>query len=166
MHIGRNDKCPCGSGKKYKKCCLNCLSEQNAGADLTPAQLVSARAQAFNNNDFAFIYDTFHHQSNFCRQFPERNNYIAYGKSTLCNDYQIKSCTILQEQVAVTTAQVLFHLAINYQGTSEEYYELSEFQLVDKCWRYLHSNKLPCNDFAGTIDEITIAHVAQAGICF
>lgn len=22
-HIGRNDKCPCGSGKKYKKCCLN-----------------------------------------------------------------------------------------------------------------------------------------------
>ena len=22
-HIGRNDPCPCGSGKKYKKCCLN-----------------------------------------------------------------------------------------------------------------------------------------------
>ncbi|MCM8536354.1 MAG: SEC-C metal-binding domain-containing protein [Lentisphaeraceae bacterium] len=22
-NIGRNDKCPCGSGKKYKKCCLN-----------------------------------------------------------------------------------------------------------------------------------------------
>lgn len=21
--IGRNDKCPCGSGKKYKKCCMN-----------------------------------------------------------------------------------------------------------------------------------------------
>tara|TARA_R100000008_G_C3508505_1_gene127530 strand:+ start:490 stop:699 length:210 start_codon:yes stop_codon:yes gene_type:complete len=21
--IGRNDKCPCNSGKKYKKCCLN-----------------------------------------------------------------------------------------------------------------------------------------------
>lgn len=23
MKIGRNNKCPCGSGKKYKKCCLN-----------------------------------------------------------------------------------------------------------------------------------------------
>lgn len=22
MKIGRNDKCPCGSGLKYKKCCL------------------------------------------------------------------------------------------------------------------------------------------------
>lgn len=21
-HVGKNDKCPCGSGKKYKKCCL------------------------------------------------------------------------------------------------------------------------------------------------
>jgi len=24
--IGRNEKCPCGSGKKYKKCCLNKLN--------------------------------------------------------------------------------------------------------------------------------------------
>ena len=23
MKIGRNDPCPCGSGKKYKKCCIN-----------------------------------------------------------------------------------------------------------------------------------------------
>tara|TARA_R100001594_G_C3903361_1_gene231432 strand:+ start:373 stop:621 length:249 start_codon:yes stop_codon:yes gene_type:complete len=22
-NIGRNDKCPCNSGKKYKKCCIN-----------------------------------------------------------------------------------------------------------------------------------------------
>ncbi|MGC8834888.1 MAG: SEC-C metal-binding domain-containing protein [Armatimonadota bacterium] len=23
VKVGRNDPCPCGSGKKYKKCCLN-----------------------------------------------------------------------------------------------------------------------------------------------
>lgn len=23
MKVGRNDPCPCGSGKKYKKCCLD-----------------------------------------------------------------------------------------------------------------------------------------------
>ena len=23
LKIGRNDPCPCGSGKKYKKCCLH-----------------------------------------------------------------------------------------------------------------------------------------------
>ncbi len=27
--IGRNDPCPCGSGKKYKKCCINKLSIQD-----------------------------------------------------------------------------------------------------------------------------------------
>lgn len=26
-HTGRNDKCPCGSGKKYKKCCLGTEQE-------------------------------------------------------------------------------------------------------------------------------------------
>ena len=29
--IGRNDPCPCGSGKKFKKCCLR---KQQSGADL------------------------------------------------------------------------------------------------------------------------------------
>ena len=28
MKIGRNESCPCGSGKKYKKCCLNKSDEQ------------------------------------------------------------------------------------------------------------------------------------------
>jgi hypothetical protein len=26
-HLGRNDKCPCSSGKKYKQCCLNRIKE-------------------------------------------------------------------------------------------------------------------------------------------
>ncbi|MBU3936143.1 MAG: SEC-C domain-containing protein [Proteobacteria bacterium] len=28
--VGRNDPCPCGSGKKHKKCCLN----KKSGTDL------------------------------------------------------------------------------------------------------------------------------------
>jgi uncharacterized protein len=28
--VGRNDPCPCGSGKKYKKCCLNALETKPA----------------------------------------------------------------------------------------------------------------------------------------
>lgn len=32
MKIGRNDPCPCGNGKKYKKCCLN-KSEENRFAE-------------------------------------------------------------------------------------------------------------------------------------
>jgi len=41
--VGRNDPCPCGSGKKYKKCCMvkeeqskNVLSDTEADTSLTP----------------------------------------------------------------------------------------------------------------------------------
>src|SRR5579859_1391197 len=39
MKLGRNDRCPCGSGKKYKHCCLN--SEAVPAA--TPADLTWRR---------------------------------------------------------------------------------------------------------------------------
>lgn len=28
MKIGRNEPCPCNSGKKYKKCCMRKTEEQ------------------------------------------------------------------------------------------------------------------------------------------
>lgn len=31
--IGRNDPCPCGSGKKYKKCCLNRRDDSNVNVE-------------------------------------------------------------------------------------------------------------------------------------
>ncbi|GAB7082396.1 SEC-C metal-binding domain-containing protein [Megalodesulfovibrio paquesii] len=37
MKVGRNDPCPCGSGKKYKKCCLAALQE----AENTPYRRIS-----------------------------------------------------------------------------------------------------------------------------
>ncbi len=43
---GRNDPCPCGSGKKYKHCCLN----KDRAAELAPAiaQRVALQAQKAN----------------------------------------------------------------------------------------------------------------------
>ncbi len=43
---GRNDPCPCGSGKKYKHCCL----EKDQAAELAPAiaQRVALQAQKAN----------------------------------------------------------------------------------------------------------------------
>lgn len=32
-NIGRNDKCKCGSGKKYKKCCLDINKGDSRGPD-------------------------------------------------------------------------------------------------------------------------------------
>ena len=36
MSISRNDPCPCGSGKKYKKCCLGSAKGGGAQSALSP----------------------------------------------------------------------------------------------------------------------------------
>ena len=43
MKIGRNDPCPCGSGKKYKKCCLRKNEPDNQ------TQTVSISAELTSN---------------------------------------------------------------------------------------------------------------------
>jgi len=47
MGVGRNDQCPCGSGKKYKKCCLSqdqaAASAANETRELEPARELPER---------------------------------------------------------------------------------------------------------------------------
>jgi SEC-C motif-containing protein len=38
-HVGRNDPCPCGSGKKFKKCCLNVLPAPTAVSETVSENL-------------------------------------------------------------------------------------------------------------------------------
>jgi len=45
MKIGRNDDCPCGSGRKYKHCCLNKAVSQPAGSATSAPGLQPAPAR-------------------------------------------------------------------------------------------------------------------------
>jgi len=48
MKIGRNDSCPCGSGKKYKKCCLEkCENKPNINFDKHYFELKGKIAENF-----------------------------------------------------------------------------------------------------------------------
>src|SRR5207249_7447927 len=40
--VGRNDYCPCGSGKKYKRCCIDKDSRALGGGTTEPAQFAGA----------------------------------------------------------------------------------------------------------------------------
>lgn len=44
MNIGRNDPCHCGSGKKYKKCCL-AKDEEEARKQAMPASVLKAQSK-------------------------------------------------------------------------------------------------------------------------
>lgn len=51
-NIGRNEPCPCGSGRKYKKCCL---SVEDA-AFAVGSSVVAAVDRAFESNDWEPLY--------------------------------------------------------------------------------------------------------------
>jgi len=45
-NTGRNDTCPCGSGKKFKRCCQEKLRTKNSYNILTMLVLIGALAAA------------------------------------------------------------------------------------------------------------------------
>ena len=49
--IGRNDPCPCGSGKKYKKCCLN-TGRYEETYELTGVQMRQVKDHDKKPSDF------------------------------------------------------------------------------------------------------------------
>ena len=53
VEIGRNEPCPCGSGRKYKKCCL---AVHDATVAVDP-QMVAAVDQAIEDDDWEALHD-------------------------------------------------------------------------------------------------------------
>ena len=49
--IGRNDLCPCGSGKKFKKCCLG-NSDYNETRELSQKEMQEVKFNTKKINDF------------------------------------------------------------------------------------------------------------------
>ncbi len=50
MQTGRNDPCPCGSGKKYKKCCLSRTYKETGREYSIQSRLVQDLLKFFNKN--------------------------------------------------------------------------------------------------------------------
>jgi hypothetical protein len=55
-NIGRNDPCPCGSGRKFKKCCLG-KSELEFRGDALPPGLIDALSADLRNEADLWIED-------------------------------------------------------------------------------------------------------------
>ena len=168
MKIGRNEPCPCGSGLKYKKCCL-LPSAPSAVIDLSPAQLVEARGQAFAADDFAFIYDSYHCEAPFRRHFPVRDEYLLYARTELQGRYHINSCRILADDLPVANeARVLFFFDLEYGVERHQSLELARFLRTAEGWRYHSGQKVNRELFTGPLEEITMAEVEERaeGICF
>jgi len=121
---------------------------------LSPSQLILARSRAFNDGDFGFIYDSYHPDSNFCRQFPDRQDYLDYGCSALTVDFVIDECRILRERIEEKEARVIFYLDARFRGKRVETFELALLLPTDNGWQYHSGQKLGRDEYRGEIEAI------------
>ncbi len=88
-NIGRNDPCPCGSGRKYKKCCrrrhrLQKEAEKKSqaphrivGPDTIPWGVFKRLRQIQDNNAVGVFYDLCHDQGPFRERFSDKSAFVT-----------------------------------------------------------------------------------------
>lgn len=91
--LGRNDPCPCNSGRKYKKCCQRAHRTQReaekhsaAVEDLIdesthPWGMYKLLEQVRDNNMYGLFYDMTHEQGPFRKQFASKTEFIQAADS-------------------------------------------------------------------------------------
>lgn len=72
-NIGRNDPCPCGSGKKYKKCCLG--REESVPPDAGSTGVFAEMRQALEGQEFATLAEA----QTFAERFMQQRNQAPSG---------------------------------------------------------------------------------------
>ncbi len=122
--------------------------------DISPSELILARRKAFEEGDFGFIFDSYHPDSNFRSQFPDREAYLAYGRQALASDFVILSCRILKERSGEEETLILLYLESSFRGERQALFEAAHFLKTSQGWRYHWGEKLERSGFSGPIEEL------------
>lgn len=129
--------------------------------EYTPSELIRARAQAFAHGDFGFIYDSCHSSSNFRRQFPERDDYLQYGRASLSKDYRIISCRVLDESNDAYEPRVIFLMVMLVLGIVQQYAELAWLRMENGAWRYHRGQKIAADELPGQPEKLSFDDFAR-----
>jgi SEC-C motif-containing protein len=128
----------------------------------SPSSLILARVEAFRHCDFGFIFDSYHPDSNFRRQFPEREEYVRYGWANLGKEFRILSCRILREAQDGGSARVIFLLEFELHGERQSYAELAWLEEVGTGWRYRCGQKLGGEEWPAAVAQLDFRHFDEA----
>lgn len=125
---------------------------------LEPADLIEERCRAFREGDFGFVYDSYHPDSLFLQQFPDREDYLRYGRDVLARDFQIRRWRILrQRQIAADEVRLIFYLETRFRGETAEILEMATIIHTRVGWRYQGGQKMERREFPGPVETITFA---------
>ncbi len=99
--VGRNDPCPCGSGKKFKKCCMNRL--KNPMSTLSAPKILGKKALTREEvEEFYYCYDLLmtHVQNDYAKVFgvPALDHlFTKQEDGTYCFDFYMQETKVIQE---------------------------------------------------------------------
>ncbi len=135
------------------------MNQQNFSL-YSPSELIIARSEAFVRGDFGFIFDSYHSESNFRRQFVERDEYLEFGKASLGADYEITCCEVLQEKEEEDEAQIIFFMEMKVQGVVQQFVELAWLHRENKAWRYHRGQKVTQDELPDDPRSLSFADFA------
>ena len=121
-----------------------------------PSELILARCRAFSAGDFGFIYDSYHAESNFRRQFSDRDGYCQYAEETLGPGYEIIDCKILDQDSDDSEARVVFLMQMVVHGEIQIYAELAWLKREGQGWLYHRGQKMTADELPDAPESLTI----------
>lgn len=125
-------------------------------SNYTPSELILARSRAFSSGDFDLIHDSYHSESNFRRQFPDRDEYCRFGAENLGPGYTILDCRVLDEDFDSEEARVVFLMQMYVQGDLQLFAELVWLKMEDQAWRYHRGLKMTSGELPAEPESLTI----------
>lgn len=134
MKIGRNDQCPCGSGKKYKKCCI----------DKSVRNISDVNTVPFENSvsDFDYIDDT----AKKLEQIISLYNIDDVTRAIFCINSWTNNRSAMAQ--ALTLNQAISNTKLFSNQNIKEYSELRVFfDAIIPYLRITYKEDLTLNDF-------------------
>lgn len=123
--IGRNDPCPCGSGKKYKQCCDKLVSKQKTNVPNLNAQIQQAMQAAWVHRNQGNLQqaETICHQ--IIQVAPKHADALNLLGALLMQDGRMDMATdYFNQAIAIKPNNPEFHsnlgLALHEQGVLDE----------------------------------------------
>jgi len=131
LKISPNDQCPCGSLKKYKKCCKVFHDGSNSK---TAEQLMRSRFTAYILNDAEYIIKTTH------RDNQDYTSNIESWKKDIINfsdDTDFVKLEIFESIEGKEESFVKFRATLQQDNLDASFNENSRFLKIDNKWLYV-----------------------------
>lgn len=123
-----------------------------------PAALILARAAALKGGDYGAVWDSYHPEANFRRQFPEREEYIRYGWHHLGKDFKVRACAIVRVAEEPDQARVIYLMDFALHGERQVYAELAWLERGGEGWLYRCGQKLAADEWPVPGAQLDFAH--------